>query len=96
MGLQKGIPSFWEQRDQNPTAVPRGVTPGRSRKGILAQPWSMLRGWIVQQISRSETALKKGLWGQYRGQDDVEQKLVPTQRSLLRSPAYIMEGGYDD
>ena len=50
----------------------------------------------MQQISRSETALKKGLWGQYRGQDDVEQKLVPTQRSLLRSPAYIMEGGYDD
>lgn len=70
MDLQKWILSFLEQRDQNPTAAPRGVTPGRS----------MGRGWKRQQISRNETALKQGIWAQQKDQDSWEGKLMPAQR----------------
>lgn len=78
MDLQKWILSFLEQRDQNPTAAPRGVTPGRS----MGRGWkrSMGRGWKRQQISRNETALKQGIWAQQKDQDSWEGKLMPAQR----------------
>ena len=63
----------------------REVKEGSIRTALISA-----EGWKVQQISRNKAALKKGIWGQYRGQDGMERKLVPAQTSLLRSPAYIM------
>ena len=80
LGIKGPKPHSCSQRSDT-----REVKEGSIRTALINA-----EGWKVQQISRNKAALKKGIWGQYRGQDGVERKLVPAQRSLLRLPAYIM------